>query len=129
MRQWLVDPRCMCRKHLFGEHVESHMLIGHGKLKRKVGGYLRGNLFEPLITKIRHDELSLEMLKRGFKHQTPLEENPVEIFSYLSPVELNWTIDKDSAKHSLVIRCPECRKNIEEKENNPNWQSPYHKAI
>ena len=28
MRQWMVDPRLLCRKHLLGEHVENHMFIG-----------------------------------------------------------------------------------------------------
>ena len=28
MRMWLVPPSHMCRKHLLGEHVELHMLLG-----------------------------------------------------------------------------------------------------
>ena len=29
MRMWMVNPGFMCNKHLLGEHVECHMLVGH----------------------------------------------------------------------------------------------------
>ena len=28
MRMWMVPVQYMCRKHLLGEHVEHHMLVG-----------------------------------------------------------------------------------------------------
>lgn len=40
MRQWLVDPRCLCDKHLLGEHVEHHMFIGTLRKNKSIQGYL-----------------------------------------------------------------------------------------
>jgi len=28
MRMWMLNPKALCRKHLMGEHVEIHMLVG-----------------------------------------------------------------------------------------------------
>jgi len=40
MRQWMCDPRFMCNKHLFGEHVEHHMFIGTLERKKSINGYI-----------------------------------------------------------------------------------------
>ena len=52
MRMWMLPPAGMCRKHLLGEHVELHMLLGslrRGKIFRAfyLAGWLTHSLFLP----------------------------------------------------------------------------------
>lgn len=72
MRQWLVNPNVLCRKHLLGEHVECHMFLGTIKKGSSLSGYISGGLVE--VDKIvkRHRELADEMEARGYKHQSPM---------------------------------------------------------
>ena len=74
MRQWLVNPKLLCRKHLLGEHVEHHMFVGSIKKGFSVEGYLRDGFLEPRTLYPRHAELALEMQRRGYNHQSPLPE-------------------------------------------------------
>lgn len=77
MRIWDLPPSCLCRNHLLGEHRELHALWSILTTNRK--GYSqhpetrrwRGKnraLFN------RHTALVEEMLKRGYKHHSPLEQ-------------------------------------------------------
>ncbi len=72
MRQWMCDPRIMCRQHLLGEHVEHHMFMGSIVKGLDMSGYLKLNLLEPASLFKRHDELVDEMGKRGYNHRSPL---------------------------------------------------------
>ena len=74
MRQWLVNPEMLCRKHLLGEHVEHHMFVGSIKKGFSVEGYLRDGFFEPRTLQKRHNEIAREMVKRGYNHQSPLAD-------------------------------------------------------
>lgn len=76
MRIWDVEPACLCRKHLLGEHRELHGLwniLTQGKR-----GYSRhpetlrwqGKL---AALYARHDALVAEMARRGYRHATPLD--------------------------------------------------------
>ena len=38
MRMWMLPPECMCRKHLLGEHVELHMLLGSMRRGKSIEG-------------------------------------------------------------------------------------------
>lgn len=77
MRIWDVDPRMLCRSHLLGEHRELHGLwniLVHGKAgysrhpeTRRWEGKLAA-LFE------RHEALVAEMLRRGYRHYSPLDK-------------------------------------------------------
>ena len=111
MRMWMVDPKIMCRKHLCGEHVEHHMFIGTIKKGTKVDGYLRNNLLEPLSIFQRHQELSNEMLRRGYNHNSPLEECDCECICNLLEHQRYYHINRESALNDLISRCPECRQN------------------
>ena len=62
----------MCRKHLMGEHVECHMFLGTLEKGKKLNGYLSKGLFDLRLLQSRHDELANEMLRRGYKHNSPL---------------------------------------------------------
>ena len=100
MRMWMVNPTAMCRKHLLGEHVEMHMLVGHIKLGRAVEGYVRNNLLESARIKARHDALAAEMLRRGYNHRSELV--------YVDKLRAG-KINKALASQELMRRCSECR--------------------
>lgn len=108
MRQWLCNPKILCRKHLLGEHVEIHMFVGHINKGKKVTKFLSNNLLEVESLESRHEELVKEMVSRGYKHNSP--------FQGLLPHNIpNTKIDKMSALTELVNRCPECQKNFHQR--------------
>ncbi len=82
------------------------MFLGTLKKKISVKGYLNKNLFEPLSLKERHDSLVKEMLRREFKHKSPLEFTE-EVFNYLEGDKF-IKINKETAKQELLRRCPKC---------------------
>jgi hypothetical protein len=108
----MVNPKVMCRKHLLGEHVEHHMFIGTLRKGKKIDKYLTNNLLEPLSLYKRHKEISLEMIRRGYNHNSPLSEIDACIVLYLKSEQLTWKIDKGKAAQDLIRRCPECKKNF-----------------
>jgi len=75
MRVWDIPPDELCRKHLVAEHAEIHGVFNviergtvgyadHPEVKRwrgKLGALAR-----------RHDAVSAEMTKRGYRHLSPL---------------------------------------------------------
>ena len=40
MRMWMLPTAGMCRKHLLGEHVELHMLLGSLRRGKNIEGFL-----------------------------------------------------------------------------------------
>lgn len=104
MRMWMVPPIYLCNKHLLGEHVETHMFVGHLKLGRRLGAY--ASLCEPHRLVERHDELAAELRARGFIHKSPLE------FEY-SGTEVGH-VDIDRSIADLRARCPDCSWLIDE---------------
>ena len=40
MRMWMLPPKGLCRKHLLGEHVELHMLLGSMRRGKNIDGFL-----------------------------------------------------------------------------------------
>lgn len=104
---WMVDPATMCRKHLLGEHVEIHMFVGTLRKGLNMDGYLTGNLLEPSALMQRHEELAVEMERRGYKHRSPLLQP--------GPYPREWEevhIDRAAALAELHRRCPECRRAV-----------------
>jgi hypothetical protein len=76
MRIWDVPPGQLCRKHLLGEHRELHAVwtiltenksgySNHPETKRWRGKTQA--LYE------RHDQLVVEMTRRGYRHRSPLD--------------------------------------------------------
>ena len=100
MRMWMVNPKIMCRKHLLGEHVELHMLVGTLKKGISIQGYLDGNPMEPESIQSRHTELVAETESRGYNHKSQLEVWPLKIFR---------KVDNNASLAELLRRCPECR--------------------
>jgi len=99
MRMWMVDPTTMCRQHLLGEHVETHMFAGTLGKDISVAGYVSGGLLETASLASRHDELAAEMERRGYRHRSPL--------NYHDDLELG-RIDTTASDRELRSRCPDC---------------------
>jgi hypothetical protein len=105
----MVDPKIMCRKHLLGEHVELHMIVGSINKGNKVDGYIKNNLIEPGSLQARHLQLLNEMAKRGYNHNSPL---PL-IYPFSNRIKLtneqyNYKIDRKASKQELLNRCSAC---------------------
>lgn len=104
MRMWNVYPKFMCRKHLLGEHVECHMFVGTINKNISIKGYVAKGLLEVHNLASRHEELSQELIRRNYNHNSPL------------PVFESWcegSINTESNLNELARRCPECKKRIE----------------
>ena len=103
MRMWMVEPKIMCRRHLLGEHVECHMLLG-SIVKGKYNHSEKWSKFlSPVDLHERHDALVEEMVSRGYHHKSPLAPFPDD---YTPPV---GDIDYDVSLGDLLSRCVECR--------------------
>lgn len=79
MRVWDVTPRCLCRKHLLGEHRELHGLWNILTKHKGSGGYSRHPETLRWVGKLkalynRHEALVKEMGRRGYNHQSPLDK-------------------------------------------------------
>lgn len=111
-RMWMVEPKILCKKHLMGEHVEHHMVVGVLKKKYSLDGFIKNNLLEITSLKERHDSLVEEMLRRGYNHKTELREEDYDT-SYLEDRIKNYKINKSSALEDLLNRCEECKGNYE----------------
>lgn len=96
----MVDPVLLCRKHLLGEHVETHMAAGCVRRGKTLGRFLADGLVDPTRLLERHDLLAAEMVRRGYRHQSPLQE-----YVYGGPPV---TIDVEANLLDLAHRCPEC---------------------
>ena len=98
MRLWTVDPTTMCRRHLLGEHVETHMMVG--SLNRGLsmeGFYIRG-LIDTRLIRSRHDLLVDEMTRRGYRHASVLAD-------FVDPQRGALAAD---AEADLCRRCADC---------------------
>ncbi|UMZ74261.1 pyrimidine dimer DNA glycosylase/endonuclease V [Natranaerofaba carboxydovora] len=78
MRIWDIEPDKLCRKHLLGEHRELHALWNILTQDKK--GYRNHPETCRWVGKLsalykRHETLVLEMSKRGYNHNSPLDEN------------------------------------------------------
>lgn len=102
MRMWMIDPKILCRKHLLGEHGEIHKHRHNFVKKHKMDG--RKGQIEPKSMQVRHDILAKEMLRRGYKHQSPFKQPDV---SYLPEMK----VDSNKALKDLLIRCDSCKEN------------------
>jgi hypothetical protein len=77
VRIWDVSPSLLCRQHLLGEHRELHGLwriltegrqaYAHHPETRRWRGKLTA-LYQ------RHEALSAEMVRRGYRHTSPLDQ-------------------------------------------------------
>ena len=106
MRMWMLPPAGMCRKHLLGEHVELHMLLGSLRRSKNIEGFLSGGLVDPQRIFARHEELVAEMTRRGFKHSSPLDAQ--ECANLALGYSGRAAIDTAANAQDLCRRCPDC---------------------
>jgi hypothetical protein len=101
MRMWMVDVKTLCRKHLLGEHSEIHKHRHNFVKGHKMEG--RKTQIEPQSMGTRHNELAQEMIRRGYKHNSP----------YTMPDITNYmdfpNIDVRNSERMLHERCQECK--------------------
>ena len=103
MRMWMTDPAMMCRKHLLGEHVELHMASAWIARGRRIDGWVNNNCLEPRAIARRHKALAREMMRRGYKHASPLAQPAVA--KHQCPTA---RVDRDAAAKELRRRCLDC---------------------
>jgi hypothetical protein len=104
---WMVNPRIMCRQHLLGEHAEIHMFIGTISRGKSVKGYLEKGLLEVHNLYSRHEELAEEMKRRGYNHNSEVEEK-------WRTAEKLGAIDRQKNLEELLKRCSRCKRRYSE---------------
>lgn len=107
MRMWMVDPKTMCNKHLFGEHVECHMFVGTIVMKKSLNGYVKNNLVEIAKLHERHNALAEEITRRGYNHKSLLKSFDS---SYLVEQIKIARVNLSLSLADLHNRCEECKK-------------------
>ena len=108
MRMWMVNPKRMCRKHLLGEHVELHMLLGSLRKNRSIQGFLDARLLQPQTANQRHEALVKEMEARGYRHSSPLPHVKLKSNQY-------GAVDVRTSERELKKRCDECKARLEQR--------------
>lgn len=103
MRMWMIPPSLMCRQHLLGEHVECHMLLGTIRRGKSLGMYVADELVDTAMLAARHDELVLEMLSRGYNHNSPFDYNDALALGRVNPIR---------SLGELSRRCSSCAERI-----------------
>jgi len=104
----MINPRCLCRKHLLGEHGEIHKHIPSFRKGHRINGR-----FSPIVQiqlnalRSRHDELAEEMIRRGMNHRSPLNDLPDLKEIYPEYYYLNVNIENSIL--DLSSRCESCR--------------------
>jgi hypothetical protein len=112
MRQWMVNPRILCRQHLLGEHQEVHAFIGALEKGRIKPGQFKGMLTTYHL-RTRHNELVSEMVNRGWTgHATPIDldwfrTRPWFWLSIESDADQSINVKANEAE--LWRRCHRCR--------------------
>jgi hypothetical protein len=101
---WNIEPKLLCREHLLGEHLETHMFIGCIKKGTSLKGYIEKGLVEVHNIIDRHDQLVKEMESRGYCHKSCLEGKE------LLWCEGNICVEKNI--EDLKNRCSECQKRL-----------------
>lgn len=106
MRQWYVPPETLCRKHLLGEHVESHMFLGTLRRGRSIEGHVKRG--QVLVAQIidRHDQLADELVRRGYRHQSPVCSEDTNL------LYLGGHVDIHANLLDLANRCTSCLERI-----------------
>lgn len=120
MRMWMVPPETLCRKHLLGEHGEIHKFLAMCRIAKSDGTsderraykhaetLIRSAMIETRCNKaeIRHLHLALEMIDRGYNHQSPF--NAEEWHDNVERIAGDWSVNKYRAEVDLHRRCKEC---------------------
>ncbi|QJI53333.1 pyrimidine dimer DNA glycosylase [Alteromonas phage vB_AcoS-R7M] len=111
MRTWMVPVEIMCRKHLQGEHVECHMFASSLHNNKSVKGFIEDGLFDPKGFEQRHEDLANEMVRRGGKHESPLNLQGMAKINLKHMPE--GCVDVNANIKELARRCTQCYERIE----------------
>jgi len=111
MRMWMINPKILCRQHLLGEHSEIHKHRHNFIKKHSINKRIQLGQIEPASMSIRHDELVIEMLNRGYNHKSDYE---MPDLSYLNEHQRYFIVDRNMALKDLLNRCEECNKRYRE---------------
>ena len=107
MRMWMTNTKWMCTQHLVGEHRELHAIIGILLKGTNISGYIDNNLIEVTSIVERHEIVVHEMLVRGFKHLSPMNQGQI-VLEHLPDDHINYKIDRAPSGADLYSRCPTC---------------------
>ena len=106
MRLWMIDPARLCRVHLLGEHGEIHKHRHNFAKRHSITGRLNPVVqIEPESMQARHDALAREMVRRGYKHNSPYIQPDL---SYLPEEERRARVDVSVSVRDLKARCKNC---------------------
>jgi hypothetical protein len=105
---WMVNPEWMCRQHLLGEHVETHMFFGSLMKLKDVSGFIDKGLLEFKSLNKRHDQLAAEISRRGYTHASPM--GVLKNFTPSNKIS-HSIVDRVKSEQELLSRCPECTAN------------------
>ena len=100
----MVSPPLLCRQHLLGEHRELHALVGIIRRGTALSGYVKKHLIETAQISNRHEALVVEMLARGYQHNSPLTP---EITNGVGSVDVAYNLAE------LRTRCTGCKERID----------------
>ena len=107
MRMWMIPVACLCGVHLRAEHYEIHKAAGNLRRSgRWATALVRKGFLEPQNFVTRHDGIAEEMLRRGYRHLSPLEFSGIAFE--------DGAVDEARSYRDLAGRCPGCRKRIQE---------------
>ena len=111
MRMWMLPPETMCRKHLLGEHVELHMLLGSLRRGKNIDGFLAGKLVDPGACSGGTRSLCSKWSGAATGHASPLDEAECETLARRYG-RTGTGIDAGANAAELARRCPECAKRL-----------------
>lgn len=110
MRMWMIDPTCLCNKHLLGEHGEIHKHKHNFEKKHSIAGRIYPIAqIEPSSMEKRHNILAREMIKRGMNHKSNYHQPDI---NYLPKEDRDIKVNVEISKRDLMHRCAECSERI-----------------
>ena len=100
---WMIEPELLCRQHLLGEHFEIHKAAGNLRHSGKwTKSLTRKGFLEPQNFLSRHNKLVIEMERRGFMHNSPLNVSDIDL--------PDGNVNTEMSVRDLRKRCGECLK-------------------
>ncbi len=97
----------MCDKHLLGQHIELHMIVGCIKKNKSLRGYLEKGLISLHNISYWHGRIIWEMANRGMNHRSPLKKFNESKYRM-------GNVDAKKNLKELASRCLNCRNRISE---------------
>jgi len=93
-----------------GEHGELHKHRHNFVKQHKVNGRIYPVVqIEVASMEARHNELAIEMLKRGMNHESPYTQPDI---TYLGQEIINTKVDVNTSLTDLSNRCSKCKERI-----------------